>query len=91
MRAIVDGKCKYARYYGVGGGFDRVGRPWPTPKRVDVDAGFDEHEHELYDLQEDPHELVNLAHDPGRRTEVREWFQRLRAEEAREFAAVPQS
>lgn len=91
MRGIVDGRFKYARYYGVGGGFDQVGRPCATPKDVGVDADFDDQEHELYDLQEDPYELVNLARDGARRSEVREWFGRLRAEEAREFAVVPQA
>jgi hypothetical protein len=85
MRAMFDGRHKYARYYGVGGSFDRFGRPSKRPKQVDVDADFEDHDHELYDLQEDPHELVNLANDRGRRREVREWFARLRDEEAREL------
>jgi arylsulfatase A-like enzyme len=85
MRAMFDGRHKYARYYGVGGSFDRMGRPSKHPKQVDVDADFEDHDHELYDLQEDPHELVNLANDRGRRREVREWFNRLRDEEAREL------
>ena len=86
MRAMFDGRHKYARYYGVGGSFDRMGRASKHPKRVDVDADFEDHDHELYDLQEDPYELVNLANDRGRRREVREWFNRLRDEEARELA-----
>jgi len=86
MRAMFDGRHKYARYYGVGGSFDRMGRPSAHPKQVDVDADFEDHDHELYDLQEDPYELVNLANDRGRRREVREWFNRLRDEEARELA-----
>ena len=36
-------------------------------------------------LHDDPHELLNLANDRGRRREVREWFDRLRDEEAREL------
>jgi arylsulfatase A-like enzyme len=49
------------------------------------DAAFEDHEHELYDLQEDPHELVNLAHDPARRAELRRRFDDLLALEAGEF------
>jgi hypothetical protein len=56
---------KYARYYGVGGSFDRMGRPSKHPKQVDVDADFEDHDHELYDLHDDPQELVNLANDRG--------------------------
>ncbi len=85
MRGMFDGRHKYARYYGVGGSFDRIGRPSRRPKQVDVDADFEDHDHELYDLQEDPYELVNLANDRSRRGEVREWFNRLRDEEAREL------
>jgi arylsulfatase len=88
IRGIFDGRFKYARYYGVGGGTDHLGRPSRTPKLFDVDAAFEDHDHELYDLQEDPHELVNLAMDRGRRAELREWFDRLRAAEAAEFADI---
>ena len=42
------------------------------------DASFDEHDHEMYDLQEDPHELVNLAVDRSRREELRSKFSELR-------------
>jgi arylsulfatase len=89
IRGIFDGRFKYARYYGVGGSTTQFGKPWPTPKLFDVDADFEDHDHELYDLREDPDELVNLAHDRGRRGEVREWFHRLKAAEALEFGAVP--
>ncbi len=85
IRAVFDGRYKYARYYGVGGSFDRVGQPAKEPKQVDVDADFEDQEHELYDLQDDPYELVNIANDRGRRREVREWFNRLRDQEAREL------
>lgn len=86
IRGMFDGRFKYARYYGVGGGKpndDLIGAP--SFKLYDVDADFDDQDHELYDLQEDPHELVNLAMDRARRAEVREWFARLRAIEAREL------
>ena len=91
IRGMFDGRYKYSRYYGVGGSTTQIGTPWRTPKQFDVDAAFEDHDHELYDLQEDPHELVNLAHDRGRRHELRAWFDRLRDEEARHFAplAVP--
>ena len=84
-------KCapvKYARYYGVGGSFTQAGQRWKTPKRYDVDAAFEDHDHELYDLQEDPHELVNLANDRSRRGELRDWFERLAKPEATEFAPL---
>ena len=82
IRGLFDGRYKYARYYGVGGSTTQIGRVWPTPKLFDEDAAFEDHDHELYDLQEDPYELVNLAVDRGRRKEVRDWFDRLLREEA---------
>jgi arylsulfatase A-like enzyme len=88
IRGLFDGRYKYARYYGVGGSTTQIGKPWRTPKQFDVDAAFEDHDHELYDLHEDPHELVNLAHDRGRRHELRGWFERLREEEARHFAPL---
>ena len=66
VRGSFDGRYKYARYFGVGGGLpndDLSGRP--TPMLYGPDAAFEDQEHELYDLQEDPHELVNLAMDPA--------------------------
>jgi arylsulfatase A-like enzyme len=50
-----------------------------------VDAAFDDHDHEWYELDDDPHELVNLAHDPGRRAELRANFHRLLEIEAAEL------
>jgi hypothetical protein len=50
------------------------------------DAAFDEHDHELYDLQEDPHELVNLALDRGLRHDVRSRFAELRSIEHEVYA-----
>ena len=45
------------------------------------DAGFGDHDHKLYDLQEDPHEMVNLIMGPVRRVDVRNRFAELRAHE----------
>jgi len=88
-RGIFDGRFKYCRYYGIGGSSTTRGTPIEGPKLYPADCSFDDHEHELYDLQEDPGELVNLAHDPGRRGELREWFGRLLEAEATEFATMP--
>jgi hypothetical protein len=88
IRGLSDGRFKYARYYGVGGSATQYGKAWPTPKLFDVDAAFDDQDHELYDLQEDPHELVNLATERSRRREVRDWFFRLKGEEAIHFAPL---
>jgi arylsulfatase len=88
LRGFFDGRTKYARYYGVGGGYPSTGL-WgkhPGTKLFDLDADFDDQDHEWYDLQEDPHELVNLAHDRGRGAELRHQFDRLLALEATEFA-----
>jgi arylsulfatase len=89
MRGMSDGRHKYARYYGVGGSTTQYGAPARHPKLYDVDAAFEDQDHELYDLGEDPGELVNLAMDRGYRREVRESFYRLRELEAVEFAALP--
>lgn len=87
IRGSFDGRYKYARYFGVGGGLpndDFSGKP--TPMLYGADSAFEDQEHELYDLQEDPHELVNLAHDRGRRAELRQRFADLKALEAVEFS-----
>jgi arylsulfatase A-like enzyme len=76
-RGYFDGRYKYCRYYGIGGSTTMYGQRNPIPKRVDRDASFDEHEHELYDLVNDPHEMVNLAHDPGNTALVKMHFERL--------------
>ncbi len=91
LRGFFDGKTKYARYYGVGGGKPSTGL-WgadPGHKLFDVDCDFDDQDHEWYDHDADPFELVNLANDRARRTEVRELFERLRRYEAQEMAPAP--
>jgi arylsulfatase len=88
IRGVFDGRHKYARYYGVGGGLpndDFTGKP--TPMLYGPDAAFEDQEHEWYDQQEDPHELVNLAMDNGRRPELRRRFDELLALEEEELLA----
>ena len=88
IRGFFDGTTKYARYYGVGGGKPGTGL-WgkdPGRKLYDVDAAFEDHEHEWYDLRDDPFEMTNLAHDRGRRADLRANFERLLAYEAADLA-----
>ena len=79
LRGYFDGRHKYVRYFGVGGGVDSMGRtiPWQKGMRFGPDAAFVDHEHELYDLSEDPGELENLGVDRSRRHEVRDRFDHL--------------
>jgi len=87
IRGSFDGRYKYARYFGVGGGLPNDDlRGTATPMLYGPDAAFEDQEHELYDLQEDPHELVNLAHDRGRRNELRQRYEHLLALEAVELS-----
>ena len=58
-------------------------------KLFDLDCAFDDQDHEWYDHDADPFELVNLANDNGRRAELRELFERLRAYEAEEMVPGP--
>ncbi|HUY23540.1 MAG TPA: sulfatase-like hydrolase/transferase [Acidimicrobiales bacterium] len=91
LRGFFDGRTKYARYYGVGGGKPSTGL-WgkdPGRKLFDVDCDFDDQDHEWYDHDTDPLELVNLAHDRARRVELREMFDRLREYEGREMTPGP--
>ena len=89
LRGFFDGETKYARYYGVGGGVRRDGTPDERGKIFDVDADFNDHDHEWYDIANDPHVLVNLANDRGRRNELRALFQRLLDYEAQELTRTP--
>ena len=86
---IFDGRHKYCRYYGVGGGADAAGVPLSGTIQFDVNSPFEDHDHEWYDLQEDPHELVNLAMDRAKRNELRTRFNELRAIEDVEYAPIP--
>ena len=79
---------RYCRYYGVGGGADAAGVPLSGTIQFDVDSPFEDHDHEWYDLQEDPHELINLAMDRGRRNELRQRFDELRAIEEVDYAPI---
>jgi arylsulfatase A-like enzyme len=88
IRGFFDGRTKYARYYGVGGGKPGAGL-WgkdPGRKLYDVDAEFFDQEHEWYDLTDDPHEVENLAHDRGRRAELHANYERLLEYERLELA-----
>jgi arylsulfatase len=87
IRGFFDGRTKYARYYGVGGGMPASGFSKHIGQKLyDVDAAFEDQEHEWYDLGADPHEMVNLAHDRGRRPELRANFERLLEYERARFA-----
>ena len=87
-RGIFDGRFKYSRYYGVGGSSTTRGTPIAHEKIFGPDSHFDDQEHELYDLFEDPGEMVNLAMDRTRRDTVREWHHRLLEAESKEFASL---
>ena len=84
---IFDGRYKYCRYYGVGGGNDVGGRPLSGDTMLfGRDAAFDDHDHEFYDLAEDPHEMINLAMDRSRREDLRRRFSELRLIERESYA-----
>ncbi len=57
-----DGKIKYSRYYGIGGGVTNLGLVNNKKMRVTKDSNFDDFEHELYDLSEDSHEINNIGY-----------------------------
>lgn len=90
LRGFFDGRTKYARYYGVGGGKPSTGL-WgrsPGVKLFGADCDFDDQDHEWYDHSTDPHELVNLAHDQGRRRQLRETYHRMLDYEREEIDAI---
>ena len=87
LRGFFDGRTKYARYYGVGGGKPSTGL-WgkdPGGKLYGPDADFDDQDHEWYDHDADPGELVNLAQDRSRRGRLRQEYERLLAYEEEEL------
>ena len=88
-RGFFGAKTKHARYHGIRGGIRRDGIVDIEGKIFDVDARFDEHDHEWYETSGDPHELVNLAHDRGRRNELRALLRRLLDYEAEELTLTP--
>ena len=84
---LFDGRYKYCRYYGIGGGNDAAGNILDDgPMLFGRDANFDDHDHEFYDLHEDPHEMVNLANDAARGAELRSRFAELRTIEHETYA-----
>ena len=73
-----DGRYKYSRYYGVGGGVTNMGLEMSGKMEIKRSAPFDLVEHELYDLQEDPFELNNLGHPKyGKARLTKKQFERL--------------
>jgi len=90
LRGFYDGRTKYARYYGVGGGKPSTGL-WGKPagqKLFGADCAFDDNDHEWYDHDSDPAELENLANDRSRRKELRQVYEQLAAYEAESFRAM---
>ena len=96
LRGFYDGRTKYARYYGVGGGKPSTGL-WGKPagdKLFDVDCAFDDNDHEWYDHDADPHELVNLANERSRRARAARHLRtdaRLRAGVVRRVRLIERS
>ncbi|MGH9028916.1 MAG: sulfatase family protein, partial [Acidimicrobiales bacterium] len=88
LRGVFDGRYKYVRYFGVGGGVDSIGMglDFAPTMQVGPDSGPWDQEHELYDLSEDPGEVVNLAADRARAKEVRDRFEHLLELEAAAFS-----
>ncbi len=95
VRGFFDGRTKYARYYGIGGGIQRDGTldkaGAASKKRFDTGADFEDHDHEWYDHAQDPLELVNLAQDRSRKSELRDNFEQLLEIEAEELTGMNQA
>jgi arylsulfatase len=90
LRGFYDGRTKYARYYGVGGGKPSTGL-WgksPGQKLFGANCTFDDNDHEWYDHEADPAELDNLANDRSRRKELRQVYEQLLAYEAESFVPL---
>ncbi|HUY66838.1 MAG TPA: sulfatase-like hydrolase/transferase [Acidimicrobiales bacterium] len=90
LRGFFDGRTKYARYYGVGGGKPSTGL-WGKPpghKLFDADCAFDDNDHEWYDRDTDPDEVVNLANDRSRRADLRDVYERMQAFERESFVTL---
>ena len=62
----------------------------PGEMQFTRDSSFSDHDHEWYDLSEDPYELVNLAMDRGQRGALRRRFDELMAIEAVAYAPIEQ-
>jgi arylsulfatase len=60
MRAIVEPRFKFARYFA----------PAHHHRPVTAEQLFEKNDLELYDTNTDPDELHNLAHDPNHRERV---------------------
>lgn len=88
VRGFFDGTTKYARYYGIGGGIRRQGEATNEEKLFGADADFDDHDHEWYDLSEDPHELENKAHLRSNRNQLRQLFTQLLEIESEELRSA---
>ena len=92
-RGFFDGHTKYARYYGVGGGKPSTGL-WgkdPGTKLFDVDCAFDDNDHEWYDHDADPTKWSTWPTTAGRRSALRDTYERMRDYERRSFVTFASS
>ena len=60
---VFDGRHKYCRYYGIGGGVSNLGVSLGDSMLFGPDADFDDHDHEWYDHDDRP----ARAGEPGQR------------------------